>query len=198
MNQEYDVKHGLGASNRISLVVFWLRGSLIGLLLLLPVSCCNNWSGGYHNLITSPRNTDALWTPFRSSGRASQTWKGNNKLVFSGILHLQTQQMLPSRGLVLCHLLSHWSVAFGFAWWKCFLMSTLQTYEQRSTEVAPGGLRRWVFCPSASGFKSAHKCECTSRFSPHNSHIIQYIYGSVLCNHSADCFSSSSFKHRRE
>lgn len=73
MNHEYDVKHGLGAFNGISLVVFWLKASLIGLLLLLPVTHYNNWSGGYRNLITFPSNTDALCTPFRSSGSASQT-----------------------------------------------------------------------------------------------------------------------------
>lgn len=72
--------HGLGACNRISLVVFWLRASVIGLLLLLllPVTHCNNWSGGYCNLITFPSNTDALWTPFRSSGSTSQIWTDEN------------------------------------------------------------------------------------------------------------------------
>lgn len=75
MNHKYDMKHGVAASDHISRLVFWLRASLTGLLLLLlllPVTLCNNWSGGYCNLITFPRTTDAPWTPFRSSGSTSQ------------------------------------------------------------------------------------------------------------------------------
>lgn len=48
--------------NHISVFVF----SLSALLLLLPVSGCNNWPGGYCNHITFPSNTDALCTTVRS------------------------------------------------------------------------------------------------------------------------------------
>lgn len=69
------MKPALGAFNRISLFVFWLRASLISLLLLLlPVSHYNNWSGGYGNPITFPSTTDPLCTPVRPSGGASQMW----------------------------------------------------------------------------------------------------------------------------
>lgn len=69
------MKPALGAFNRISLFVFWLRASLISLLLLLlPVSHYNNWSGGYGNPITFPSTTDPLCTPVRPSGGALQMW----------------------------------------------------------------------------------------------------------------------------
>lgn len=122
MNQEYDMKPGLGAFNRISLVVFWLRASLIGLL-LLPVTHSNNWSGGYCNHITFPSNTDALCTPFRSSGSdrrrgkpmreagLKRARKHNNKVFLCRICVFKPSRSCltdtPERqGLVLCRLLS--------------------------------------------------------------------------------------------
>lgn len=75
--RERDMKHGLSVHNRISLVVFWLRASLLGLL-LLPVSDCNNWPGGYCNRITFPSNTDLLCTTVRSSGSILQIEPGEN------------------------------------------------------------------------------------------------------------------------